>query len=339
MINETSDIHGNFEEGSICCDNKSCQKVLIKWFDENHAPANDRAGFFAYSVKTRLIFNNFLTNLAIVALSPSIVFSVQDRSIGYIVDRNVLPLKLDFCSTECSIAWLNDDTTFGMGRDFASLKEKKYYGIMIYGENPKEQHQLVIDSPSRFETISIGIYLPTSVPKSQFNLAVGQRINIAGKSFDVRKSNVLKPGEKEPAIGIVMTTLMLKCPMKQASSLICNQVMQVIADFLPSMWICPKCNGLIVFDKESNNLKHSHANLKSSISLGNIAINVNYYFGKPDWGDVKFLNSIKKKIDTGVIAIADPYEDSGIFDNMFISNSLIDFNDIENLFGHLLTVA
>jgi hypothetical protein len=181
MNSTTSDIHGNFKEGSICCDNKSCQKVLYQWFNMDDEPDEDRASYFAYSVKTRLIFNQFPTNLALASVNPYFVFSIENKKIGYILDFDVLPLKLDFCSVDCSIAWLNDNTKLGMGRDFQPLKEKKYYGVIVYGENTEEQNQLVADNASRFETVAIGNFLPTSAPQNQLKLPVGQKINIAGK--------------------------------------------------------------------------------------------------------------------------------------------------------------
>lgn len=338
MINETSDIHGNFEEGSICCDNESCQKVLYEWFDEDDAPEEDRAGFFAYSVKTRLLFNRFPINLAMASTNPTFVFSTQDRYVGYIVDFDVLPLKLDFCSADCSMAWLNHDKKQVLGRDFQQLKEKKSYGVIVYGQNPQDQVQLVADNASRFETIAIGNFLPTTAPQNQVKAPVGQKINIVGKIFDVRRSNVLVGGQKEPPLGLVMTTLMLKCPMKlNPSSQTCEQSIQIIVDFAPSVWICPKCNGIIVLDKSQNGVKHTRANLKGNISAGNTSIVANYYFGKLDWGNKGFLNWIRNDIGTDIIVVADAYQDSGMFgSNMFISSSLVNLDDVVNLFGQLI---
>ena len=85
MNSTTSDIHGNFKEGSICCDNKSCQKVLYQWFKVDDQPDQDRASFLAYSVKTRLIFNKFPTNWAMASVDPYFVFSIENKYIGYIL--------------------------------------------------------------------------------------------------------------------------------------------------------------------------------------------------------------------------------------------------------------
>ncbi|MBN1453679.1 MAG: hypothetical protein JW963_21875 [Anaerolineales bacterium] len=338
MIKETSDSHGNFEKGSIHCDNEPCQKVLYEWFDKNNAPADNRGGFFTYSVKTRVIFNRIPTNFALSALNPSFVFSVQDKYIGYILDFDVLPLRLDFCSVDCSLAWLNNNTKYGIGLDFMPLSEKRYYGVIFYGENRQEQNQLVADNGTRFETIVIGNFLPTSAPKNQVKLPIGQQIDIAGNSFDVRASGVLYPGEKEPRIGIVMTTLMFKCPMKLDSPYrTCNQKLQVIVDLIPSVWVCPICKGIIVFDKGSNSLNHSHANLKSELSFGNMTVNANYYFGQLDWGNKKLINWVMNDIGTNIIAVADAYQDTGMFDNAFISASFVDLDDVVNLFGHLIS--
>jgi len=266
------------------------------------------------------------------------VFSIQDKYIGYILDYDVLPLRLDFCSVDCSLAWLNDNTKSGIGQDFTPLNEKKYYGVIFYGETSQEQNQLIADNESRFETIAIGNFLPSSVQKNQIKLPIGQQINVAGNGFDVRASSVLYPGEKEPRIGIVMTTLMFKCPMKLDSSYqTCNQKLQVVVDLIPSIWVCPICKGVIVFDKGINRLKHSHANLKSELLLGNMTVNANYYFGQLDWGNKKLINWIKNDIGTDVIAVADAYQDTGMFNSAIISTSFVDLDDVANLFGHLIS--
>jgi len=337
LINKTSDIHGKFEEGSICCDNESCQKVLYQWYDEDDAPDEDRAGFFAYSVMTRILFNRFPTNSAMASINPTYVFSTQGRYVGYILDFDVLPLKLDFCSADCSTAWIINNKKEVLGIDFQPLKEKKSYSIILYGKNPQDQVQLVADNDSRFETIAIGNFLPTTAPQNQAKAPVGQKINIVGKFFDVRKSNVLIGGQKEPPLGLVMTTLTLKCPMKlNSSAQTCGQTIHIIVDFAPSVWICPKCNGIIVLDKPQNGFKHARANLTGNISAGSTNIIVNYYFSKLDWGNKIFLNWIRNEIDTEMILVADAYQDSGMFGNTIISNSLVNLDDVVNLFGQLM---
>lgn len=338
MKNETSDIHGNFKEGNICCDNKSCQKVLYKWSDKNDAPDKDRGGYFAYSVKTRFLFSRFPTKLAISAINPSFLFLVQDKHIGYIVDFDVLPLRLDFCSADCSVAWLNDNTKHGMGQNFETLNDK-YYGVIVYGENPQELNQLVSDNTSRFTTVVVGNFLPTSAPKNEVKLPNGKQINIAGKFFDIQKSHVILGGEKEPPVGVAMTTLTFKCPMKLSSSpQTCNQLIHVVAEFTPSVWICPKCKGIIIFDKESNNTKHSeaHVDLKSNLTLGNVKISVNYYFGETDWNNVKFVSWVREYIGANIFVVADAYHDNGMSNNTTITSSFISYNDIVNLFGNFM---
>src|SRR5215216_6198661 len=117
MIEETSTVDGDFEKGVLYCDNKACRKVLDEWFDEDNAPEDEREGVFAFSVKSRIIFNKYPTNFALSVISPTYIFSTEDRQIGYIIDFDVLPLKLDFCSMECSLAWLNEDKESVLGRN------------------------------------------------------------------------------------------------------------------------------------------------------------------------------------------------------------------------------
>jgi hypothetical protein len=341
MIEESSDMDGNFQEGSICCDNKSCKKVLYEWDDVQDAPDNDRSGYYAYAVKTRFLFSRYPTNLALSALQLSRAFSVKDGVQGYIFDLDVLPLRLDFCSIECCLAWLNDDTNSGIGRDGSPLKDKMDYGVILYGENPQEQNQLTADNPTRFETLPIGNFLATTAPKNQFHLPIGHRIKIAGKSYDVRNSTILRKGEKEPAIGIGMTMLMIKCPMKlDSSSQTCNQLIQVLVDFLPSVWICPICNGIIIIYKASNSMKNSRANwktnLKTNLGKGKLDINFDYYFGPHDWGNKKFVHWITKEIGADIIAVADPYEDNGMLSNL-IANTFVDLDNVVSLFEHLIS--
>ena len=71
MRNETSDVHGNFVKGNICCDIDLCLKVLYQWDNKINIPKDDRACFVAFSVKARIIFSRYPTNLAISAMQPA----------------------------------------------------------------------------------------------------------------------------------------------------------------------------------------------------------------------------------------------------------------------------
>lgn len=336
MINTTSDGHGNFAEGNLCCDNKSCQKVLYRWFDEKDAPPEDRGGFFAYSVKSRLLFNRYPTQSAMAALSPTFVFSTtqQNKRYGYIVDFDVLPLKLDFCSLDCSFAWLSDDTKLGLGRDFRPLSEKKFYGVLVYRENLQAEKQLIADNPARFHTLEVGNFMPMELPKNHFELPASKEVSIARRKFEIRIGNVLDPEDGKAPIGISITRSASKCPMpiKQGESYQkCDQVNYMILDFIPSVWICPKCNGIVILDEPGSNQKHSRANLRGNYQ--HFPVSVNYYVGKPDWGNKKFVNWIKDEIKPLLIAVADAYDEqyAGSF-----GRSLMYWDDVMNLLGHLI---
>lgn len=337
MIEETNTMNGDFEKGVMCCDNEACRKVLYEWFDEDNAPDEEGEGVFAFSVKSRIIFNKYPTNFAVSAIRPTYIFSTDDRHIGYIIDFDVLPLKLDFCSTECSRAWLNEEKDEVLGRDFQPLKQKKQYGVLVLGQRPSDLKQLVMDNPSRFESIMIGNFAPTSAPRVQFDVNRGQIIKIAGKDFDIRISNALMPGEKKGRLGLSMQTFMVNCPMHYGSpKQTCNQLMQVVLDFIPSLWICPKCNGILVIDTPNNAPKHDHTHRRTRVNLGHSTAILNYYFGKPDWGNKAFLDWIARNIHTNVIAVADAYEENSMPSGL-VMNTLVDLTDAVNLFGHLIS--
>lgn len=330
MINVIRDSRGNFQSGNICCDNKRCQKTLYEWFKENASPSGVAGRYSAYSVKTRFLFSKFPTTQVLSAISPSIVFPLPDGHIGYSIDFDSTSVKLDFCSSNCSLAWLDGSEVY---RGKSVLKN--VFGVVFYKHTSQDNFQLVADNPSRFETVLIGNYFPTSAPKNQYQFPDVQKVIIAGEKFEVRQSASLRPGESKPAIGISMNALTFRCPIKLDSARRCNQAIQVVLDLRPSLWVCPECRGIVVIDDAGSNWKYPNANETTNFSLGSEVVQMNFYYGKPNWGDMKFIKWIRKNIDSEVVAFADIYENSEMFKAPLLSRIFMSANDVLNLFARI----
>ena len=335
MIEETFDVHGNLEKGRIYCDNNACNKKMYEWFDKANAPDQNRATFVAHAIKTRFFLSPSLNSLVALALSPSFIFSTDDGHLGYIRDATVLSLQLDFCCKNCSLAWLNDDTIQVLDVNHKRLKGKKYGIMLYYGEN-SENHQIIADCPTSFTSIAVGNFPPSSAPKIQFKFSNGTQISIAGKEFTIKQSGGIAYGETELTVGVTMTSLTIKCPMDTNTHQTCGQLLRIVLNITPSVWICPKCNGLIIVDKGERKGHHPHSTIQSNkISVDDESVIINYYFGKPSWGNKNFLSWISDSIGASVIAIADAYQDGAVPD-MFIMKTLMDANTVVGLFGNLI---
>ena len=332
MITTTND-SGKLIESILSCDNRECQKILYKWGNQNYALPDDRTAYFAHAVKTRFWFNNYVpTKEMATALRTSVVFSEGKQAAGFIYNSDIQPKMLDFCSQECARFWLSFNFE---------------YGLMLHGK-PSPGHKTFFgDRPERFTTFVITDFQTvTRFPESKTTPTIirDQEFRICEENFTVMNATGLRPGKTHPARGISMYTAFLKCPMVRGSGLfdmqLCNQAIQIGVDIVPSVWICPKCHGIIIIDDPAAHAKHVKADRRKEIETPRGRITLNFYTNNNfEWGNGAFFDWRMGQNDAGLYIFAACHDDKEFgasYDNIFVTKFFIDLTHVEIIFGHLI---
>lgn len=332
MISETRDIEGNFlRDGKIICDNATCKKTLYMYSSKQDRPSTDRDCFFALPVKLRVVVNGSVTQQILQQLGVPVAFVFRDKAMGYYLDDGSSPKMLDFCSPECVHDWLDGHPE---------------YGLVFHGSLSR-QVKFVEDRPDRFRTEVISDSKTGSLSKDSRQLVDMIKdgvIQIRGKTFEAHFSPFRMQGERTRQIGINMNTLLLKCPMKTTvgpfRTKICHHLIQMIAEFTPSAWVCPHCKGLLMMDVRQEVYSYNAANLKLAIPDSDIVLFC--YFGdKLDWHDKKTMDWIKRRIGSMKLIYADPYEDEEqmaglLHGDLLLMPMFTNLEEVQYKFGHLI---
>jgi hypothetical protein len=331
VISETTDIEGNLRHGKIVCDNAFCQKTLYSYSKWQDRPPSDRDCFYALAVTLRVVINGPVTQQMLQQLDVPISFVFRDKAMGYHIDSGSSPMMLDFCSLECVHEWLN---------------EHQEYGLVFYGSLSREV-RFIEDRPSRFsgEVVSPSQAVgPRQDGHQLADMVKDGVVRIRGKSFKTRVAPMLMPGEVMPQIGIIMNTLLLKCPMTASEGLFgskaCHHLIQMIAEFTPSAWVCPHCKGLLMMDVQQEAHNYNAANLRLAIPNSDIVLFC--YFGyRLNWDDKKTTDWIKYRIGRMKPIYADPFEDEQqmaglLHGDLLLAPVFTDLEEIRHKFGYLI---
>jgi hypothetical protein len=329
-IEELSRVKGNLHNGRIYCDNEDCGRTLFEWSIEQNAPSSDRDGFYAYSIKSRVLFGPHPTQLAINALGVDFVFPSPSAFDGYILDNEVLPLKLDFCSRDCRQAWLANKKNVAQSVSGGFLKDKRY-NVLLFGEIPQAEKQLMDEEPSRFTSFFVGNFLSETAPRNDCVLYPGELIKIAGKKYQTIQSSIRRAEYDDPPVGIKMRSYFMQCPHPVVTGSTCKQLFQILLDILPSAWICPKCGGMIIISDARKITDHSRADFRKKLDFGFAKINIDCFPSPIDWGNKQFNDWLLKKVRVRVIEMANSYYEGSAPPGM-VMPFLVDAPNIFSLF-------
>jgi hypothetical protein len=226
------------------------------------------------------------------------------------------------------------------------LSNNDDFGLIIFMEKPLAIPKFVEHDETRFRIIRMGNFPATKSIEKEYDFCVGKNIRILGNNYEIRRSTVVLPGDNEPDVGVAMDTMLMRCPMqlsrREPTYHPCDQLIKVILDFLPSVWICPKCSGLIIIDDTLDARKYYNADNANDFSYENQVLALYYYFGPHDWGDINFIDWATNEIGVHVFAVADAYQDyMGIRSitptRPIRMRTLEDINTVDKLFGHLIS--
>ena len=287
----------------LTCD--ECGKTLYEWDSWDEVPNTSLKDFApvvvsGMAVRMRVFFSPFPYQEALESVRFSLgeVWSFHWREpgkgkrwVGYVESQDANKVwqsnhgvEHHFCSDSCRRKW--------------SLSQNQY-GILVSQQG--EQINLVDEFPDKFPTLFLGNFLPTAAKKESFVSLTKEfqekgEIRIFGRPFSVLKSTVIMPGMEEPDTLISLSLVLYPCPS-------CGRSLGAIADFTPSVWICPHCFGGVLFDAPLNG-----RGLQVYLDLEAVLSKKVYFVGQMN------AQKWRQLMQEGVIFnVADSYEgDSGV---------------------------
>jgi len=333
MLSTECDYRGNFQRGQMLCDN--CEKVMFTYYSEANEPSSDRDSFFAAPITLRLMVKGGITSEMLKQLKLATAFAFDDYTLGYRFDIDKGHMMLDFCSEACAYQWLDMHTD---------------YGLLFYGSLSR-QIGFVRDKPERFRTEMISGFQALDYPLSNAqNFSQNKNTNyvrILNKYFTIQQHSLSPPDGGIPPSGIQMNTLIFSCPMRVGigtGAYTCGHVLQFVAEFVPSAWICPYCNGLIMLDVQSEQQRYASADLNADLRvLEDCNLGLWFYFSsRVNLSDPQVLDWIQFRIGAMKIMTAEVYKDEEQMKKLFPGGRMgllpmfVDLQKVERLFSYLI---
>jgi hypothetical protein len=268
------------------------------------------------------------------------LFEFEGYGLGYQFKANQPHAYLDFCSEDCAKHW---------------FERQSEYGVIAYHNPVANQATWIADKPRTFRTKIIGgnpysgnsggnQVLDSPATKSS-ELPNSDIVRILGKQFEIQEPSIAPPPNWDVEMrGLSMQTMILKCPMAVTSRQglgSCGHWLKLIAEFMPSAWLCPHCKGLIILDKQTRADAYPSSGI--DVDFPNADLSLYCYSGdRIDLNEQNTLRWIESKVGNRGIFVADGFADESRFEAQFGANNVVltdmytEMSKVKSFFGHLM---
>lgn len=216
----------------------------------------------------------------------------------------------------------------GEGRGLRFVSKKQLYddngihlGIEYYFEldvsatnceQPNSDHAARNEQTELHNTQEIAPNHETEVENDVSTPQPQGKVTILGKDYPLYMSPFRLKGQTAQ-IGVSLEFAFFECGMLHRrdgrQDQVCGAKLGIVADFIPSAWRCPVCNGLMILDTLSGSDKYKQPSLIVEITN---EVGAYCYFAERIHGDhqAKFLRWLDKRINGQGIFTASTCEDS-----------------------------